>query len=101
MMVPGWIRGKSDPKAMGVSLKLMTNNIDHICQLTGNSLHAGIGSDLDGAFGKEQCPYDLNTIADLQKIPEKLSEIGYSSSDIQNIISNNWIRFLKKNLPTE
>jgi membrane dipeptidase len=64
-------------------------------------LHAGIGSDLDGAFGKEQCPYDLNTIADLQKIPEKLSEIGYSSSDIQNIISNNWIRFLKKNLPTE
>jgi membrane dipeptidase len=86
---------------MGVSLKLMTNNIDHICQLTGNSLHAGIGSDLDGAFGKEQCPYDLNTIADLQKIPEKLSEIGYSSSDIQNIISNNWIRFLKKNLPTE
>ena len=101
MMVPGWIRGKSDPKAMGVSLKLMTNNIDHICQLTGNSLHAGIGSDLDGAFGKEQCPYDLNTIADLQKKPEKLSEIGYSSSDIQNIISNNWIRFLKKNLPTE
>jgi membrane dipeptidase len=101
MMVPGWIRGKSDPKAMGVSLKLMTNNIDHICQLTGNSLHAGIGSDLDGAFGKEQCPYDLNTIADLQKIPEKLSEIGYSSADIQNIISNNWIRFLKKNLPTE
>ena len=99
MMVPEWIRGKSDPKEMGVSLKLIINNIDHICQLTGNSLHAGIGSDLDGAFGTEQCPYDLETIADLQKIPEMLSEIGYSGSDILNIMSDNWIRFLKKNLP--
>jgi membrane dipeptidase len=99
MMVPGWIRGKSDPKAMGVSLKLMINNIDHICQLTGNSLHAGIGSDLDGAFGREQCPYDLDTIADLQKVPAMLSKIGYSASDIKNILSDNWISFLKKNLP--
>jgi membrane dipeptidase len=99
MMVPDWVRGKSDPETMGVSLKLMINNIDHICQLTGNSFHAAIGSDLDGAFGKEQCPYDLDTIADLQKIPERLTEIGYSVSDIQNILSNNWIRFLKKNLP--
>jgi membrane dipeptidase len=99
MMVPGWVRGKSDPETMGVSLNLMINNIDHICQLAGNSLHAGIGSDLDGAFGKEQCPYDLDTITDLQKIPGKLTEIGYSLPDIQNILSYNWIRFLKKNLP--
>jgi membrane dipeptidase len=98
MMVPDWIGGKSDPKEMGVSLKLMINNIDHICQLAGNSLHAGIGSDLDGAFGKEQCPYDLETIADLQKVPDMLSEIGYSESDIENILSANFIRFLRKNL---
>lgn len=99
MMVPGWITGKSDPKAMDVSLNMVIKNIDHICKLTGNSLHAGIGSDLDGAFGTEQCPYDLDTIADLQKLPSKLFEIGYTGSDIQNILSKNWIRFLKKNLP--
>lgn len=98
MMVPGWIRGKSDSRSLGVSLKLMINNIDHICQLTGNSLHAGIGSDLDGAFGIEQCPYDLNTISDLQKIPGMLSEIGYTVEDIHNVLSDNWIRFLRKNL---
>ena len=98
MMVPDWINGESDPKARGVTLKLMINNIDHICQLAGNSLHAGIGSDLDGAFGKEQCPYDLETIADLQKVPDMLSEIGYSESDIQNVMSENLIRFLRKNL---
>jgi membrane dipeptidase len=99
MMVPGWIRGKSDPESMGVSLKQIINNIDHICQLAGNSLHAGIGSDLDGAFGKEQCPYDVDTIADLQKITGMLYKIGYSETDVQNIMSRNFIRFLQKNLP--
>jgi membrane dipeptidase len=98
MMITDWVRGKSTPESMGVTLKLMINNIDHICQLAGNSNHAGIGSDLDGAFGREQSPYDLDTIADLQKIPDMLSEIGYQKSDIQNIMNNNWIRFLKKNL---
>ncbi len=101
MMVPDWVSGKSDPISMGVSLKQVINNIDHICQLAGSSLHAGIGSDLDGAFGKEQSPYDLDTIADLQKIPDMLAEIGYNKSDIQNIMSENWIRFLKKNLPQQ
>ncbi len=101
MMVPGWVRGISDPITMGVTLKLMINNIDHICQLAGNSLHAGIGSDLDGAYGKEQCPSDLDTISDLQKVPSMLAEIGYSNSDIGNIMSENWIRFLKKNLPED
>jgi len=100
MMVPGWIRGKSDPVTMNVSLKQMVNNIDHICQLAGNSLHAGIGSDLDGAFGKEQCPYDLDTIADLQKVPAMLKDKGYSEDDIHNIMSFNFIHFLERNLPS-
>jgi membrane dipeptidase len=99
MMVPNWVRGKSDPLTMGVSLKQMIENIDHICQLAGNSLHAGIGSDLDGAFGKEQCPYDLETIADLGKIEPILAENGYSETDINNILSGNFIRFLKRHLP--
>jgi membrane dipeptidase len=99
MMVNDWVRGKSNPKEMGVSLRLMVNNIDHICQLTGNSLHAAIGSDLDGAFGTEQCPYDLDTIADLQKLPNILKEFGYTDTDIQNILSDNWIRFLIRHLP--
>lgn len=99
MMVPDWIRGKSDPKTMGVSLNIVLNNIDHICQLTGSSFHAAIGSDLDGAFGREQCPYDVDTIADLQKLPDLLIERGYTDQDVQNIMSRNWIRFLEKNLP--
>jgi membrane dipeptidase len=96
MMIPNWIRGESTPKSMGVTLDLMIDNIDHICQLSGNALHVGIGSDLDGAFGKEQTPLDLDTIADLQKIPSKLSKKGYSKIDIENIMSQNFINFLQR-----
>ena len=96
MMVPNWVRGTSTPKGMDVSLDQMINNIDHICQLAGNSLHVGIGTDLDGGFGKEQCPRDINTIADLQKIPGLLLRKGYSEMDIENIMSKNFIRFLRK-----
>jgi membrane dipeptidase len=95
MMVPNWVRGLSTPQEMGVTLDLMVNNIDHICQLAGNSLGVGIGTDLDGGFGKEQCPTDINTIADLQKIPKLLLEKGYSEKDIENIMSKNFIRFLR------
>ncbi len=96
MMVPNWRRGESTPKDMGVTLNQMVENIDHICQLAGNSLHVGIGTDLDGAFGKEQSPDDLETIADLQKIPLLLSQKGYSNDDIENIMHLNFIKFLER-----
>jgi membrane dipeptidase len=95
MMVPDWIRGVSDPVKKNVSLDIVVQNIDHICQLAGNSLHAGIGSDLDGGYGTEQCPYDLDTIADLQKLPALLEEKGYNSEDISNIMYRNFVRFIK------
>ncbi|MFD2098406.1 dipeptidase [Flagellimonas iocasae] len=96
MMVPNWVRGKSDPKEMGVNLEVMINNMDHICQLAGNTNHVGIGTDLDGGFGTEQGPYDVDTIADLQKIPGLLSKRGYTESDIEKITSQNFLNFLKR-----
>lgn len=95
MMVPDWIRGVSTPTSRNVTLEIMANNIDHICQLAGDSLHAGVGSDLDGAFGTEQCPYDLDTIADIQKVPAILEKRGYTEYDINNIMHGNFIRFLR------
>jgi len=96
MIVPGWVRGKSTPRKMKCNLEKVIGHIDHICQLAGNSLHSAIGSDLDGGFGKEQCPYDLETIADLRKIPALLQKRGFKESDIENITHKNWIRFLRK-----
>lgn len=96
MMVPNWVRDNSTPQNMGCNLDKMLDHMDHICQLAGNTLHVGIGTDLDGAFGKEQCPYDLETIADLQKIPTLLNKRGYSTTDIENVMHGNWLTFLRK-----
>jgi membrane dipeptidase len=95
MMVPRWVRGVSSPKAMNCSLNTLIDHLDHICQIAGNSLHIGIGSDLDGAFGQEQCPFDMETIADMVKLPVLLSQRGYRQPDIENIMHGNWLRFLR------
>jgi len=96
MMVPGWVRGQSTPEGMGCDLGKVIDHLDHICQLAGNTLHVGMGTDLDGAFGKEQCPYDLETIADLSNMSGLLAKRGYSGVDIENILHGNWLRFLRK-----
>ncbi len=95
MMVPGWVRGSSEPKAMNCNLAVMIDHLDHICQIAGNARHIGIGSDLDGAFGREQCPYDLETIADLQKVPDLLRKRGYTEADVESVMHRNWLRFLR------
>lgn len=95
MMVSNWQKGISTPENMAVTLDLMVDNIDHICQLAGNTRHVGIGTDLDGGFGKEQCPADLDTIADLQTLPEKLKKRGYSDEDIEQIMYKNFVTFLQ------
>ena len=96
MMKPGWTRGESTPAGMEINLHVLIDHMDQICQLAGNTLHVGIGSDLDGAFGREQCPYDLETIADLQKLVPLFYKRGYSNEDVENIMHGNWLRFLRK-----
>ncbi|MEL6123653.1 MAG: membrane dipeptidase, partial [Bacteroidota bacterium] len=81
---------------MNVNLSVMVDHIDHICQLAGDAEHVGIGTDLDGGFGREQCPSDINTIADLQSIPELLRLRGYITEDISGIMHGNFIRFLRR-----
>lgn len=91
MLVPGW--KKDSPTNPRVTLEDVVRHIDHICQLAGNTRHVAIGSDLDGGFGTEQSPEDLDTIADLQKLAPLLRAHGYSNDDIQGIFHGNWMRF--------
>jgi membrane dipeptidase len=96
MLYPGWIRGKTRPEEAGVRLESVIDHIDHICQIAGNSQHVGIGSDLDGGFGKEQSPCDLETIADLQRLEDLLENRGYSGEAIKGILHTNWVEFFLK-----
>ncbi len=96
MLSPGWIRGKSNPTERNVTIDSVLDHMDHICQVAGNASHIGIGSDLDGAFGTEQSPADLKTIADLQKSPDLLRKRGYSEMDVKKVMGENWLNFLKR-----
>jgi membrane dipeptidase len=96
MMIRDWVRGKTTPQQAGLKLERVIDHIDHVCQLAGNALHSGIGSDLDGAFGREQSPADLDTIADLARLPAMFAARGYKPPDIESIMSANFIRFLER-----
>jgi membrane dipeptidase len=93
MLYPNWVRGETRNSVVG--LEAVVDHIDHICQLAGSARHTAIGSDLDGGFGTEQSPGDLDTIADLQKIPVLLRKRGYAESDIEAIMHGNWLRFFR------
>jgi membrane dipeptidase len=94
MLVPDWKRGETTPESSGVKLDHLVDHMDHICQITGNANHIGIGTDLDGGFGLEQSPGDLDTIADLQRLPDMLAARGYSPEDIAGVMNGNFMRFL-------
>lgn len=82
-----------------VMLGKLVMHIDHMCQIAGDSKHVGIGTDFDGGFGYPDIPYELDTIADLQKLIPLLADRGYNDSDIEAILGLNWRHFLENNLP--
>lgn len=94
MLEPGWVRGVTTNER--VTLETVVDHIDRVCQLAGDARHAAIGADLDGGYGTEQCPNDLDTIADLQRIPELLRGRGYGEDDIAAIAHGNWLRLLQR-----
>lgn len=95
----GWLR-KNGSRREEVPLDALIAHIDHVCQLAGNSHHAAIGSDFDGGFGLQSIPPELDSIADLPLIADRLMERGYSETDAANVLGGNWLRFLGRNLPS-
>ena len=94
MLEPGWVVGQSSNQ--DVTMERVVDHIDHICQLAGNAQHAAIGTDLDGGYGREQSPCDLDTISDLQKLNKLLANRGYEPEEIAAILHGNWVRLLSQ-----
>src|SRR5215216_6435543 len=99
MLQPNWVRGVTTNELL--TLEAVADQIDRVCQLAGNSRHAAIGTDLDGGYGIEQTPNDLDTIADVQKIPDLLSKRGYTKEDIAAVMYGNWLRLVERSLPNQ
>lgn len=94
-LTPGLRHGDSNRHT---SLSDAVDHIEHICELAGNAGHVGIGSDLDGGFGREGSPHDLDTIQDLQRLAHELRRRGFTEVDVQRVMHGNWQRTLRKAL---
>ena len=95
-LVNGW---KPSDGRVKVGLHHLLAQIDHVCQIAGDSQHVGFGSDFDGGFGVQETPAEIDTIADLRKLIPLLTEKGYTETDTADILGQNWIRFLAGALP--
>lgn len=93
-LVPGWRPGDPRPP-----LTTVLDHIDHVCQVTGDVRHVGIGSDLDGGFGLEGIPASLDTIADLRLIGNGLAARGFAADEVDAVLGENWLRLLRRSLP--
>ncbi|MEM8495635.1 MAG: membrane dipeptidase [Planctomycetota bacterium] len=86
-------RGKTLQADGNPPLTGLIDHIDHICDVAGNAHHVGIGSDLDGGFGAEHTPVDLDRYSDLRKLTDMLSARGYTDEQIDGLFYGNWLRF--------
>lgn len=75
------------------------NHVKHICDVAGSADHVGIGTDFDGGLGREQIPEEITTAANLGKLAEEAARSGFTDADIRRLMSGNWMRFFRKNLP--
>jgi membrane dipeptidase len=98
MVQPGWVQYGTENR-ITCTIENVVDHIDYVCQMAGTADHAAIGTDLDGGYGVEQTPTDLDTIADVQKVPDILRGRGYSEADVAKIMHGNWMRFLERSLP--
>ncbi len=87
---PNWLSDKT----IAVSLAEQgRKQAEYIAGLTSWAC-VGIGSDLDGGFGFEESPPEINTVADIGKfgavVPDE-AQAGF--------LGGNWLAFLRRSLP--
>jgi membrane dipeptidase len=71
----------------------------HICDLTGDARHVGIGTDMDGGLGRDEIPQEIITSADLPRVAEALAAAGFGDEDVHGFMGGNWVRFFRRALP--
>ena len=84
-----------------VGLDTIVRHVEHICELARDVRHVGIGSDLDGGFGREGIPAELESCVDLARIGAALVAAGWRGDEAAGVLGGNWLRWLRASLPPE
>lgn len=85
-----------DDKTIQVSIdNHVRHHAEHIANLSSWNI-VGIGSDLDGGFGRDESPLDLDSVADLYKIGSVVPDEARKA-----VLGSNWLNFLRRSLPQQ
>jgi membrane dipeptidase len=76
-----------------LTLDAVKRHLDHMASIVGWD-SVGIGSDLDGGFGVEETPIELDSVADLWKIGDLVPTDARTG-----VLGGNWLRVLRESLP--
>ena len=95
MLVEDW-RGSGKP---AVPMARVAEAMHHTAEVAGRHDVVAIGSDFDGGFGADDAPEGFDTIADLPRLADALSDRGFPDGEIRDMLGGNWIRFLERALP--
>ena len=87
---PRWKRDRSITVTLDEHLR---RHADHVANLVGWE-HVGVGSDLDGGFGLEESPLEIDTVADLYKVGSVVP-----AGVREAVLGTNWLNFLRASLP--
>lgn len=76
-----------------LTLEAVQRHLEHMARIVGWD-RVGIGSDLDGGFGVEETPLELDSVADLVKIGNLVPDDARDP-----VLGGNWLRVLSQSLP--
>lgn len=94
-LIPNWRQRAREE----ITVDLVAEAIDIVCQIAGDARHVGLGTDFDGGQGAECAPSGIETVADLPLIAAALERRGYQATDIAAVLHGNWLRLLHQTLP--
>jgi membrane dipeptidase len=88
-------RWKADRTVEVTLREHLRRHAEHVARVAGWE-HVGIGSDLDGGFGQEASPAEIDTVVDLRKIGDIVPPDAR-----EGVLGGNWLRFLRRSLPPQ
>ncbi|MFZ4575446.1 MAG: dipeptidase [Phycisphaerales bacterium] len=82
--------GKRDRRA---AIAEWCDHVARVCEIAGDRVHVGLGSDMDGGFSALALPEGIDGPASMGHLLDGLRERGFSAAELTEFAWGNWARF--------